>query len=291
MERLTSNLNLFFLERSLPVVAFTPERRIGVGVNTFADLPYNNNYTAGIGIYGVEVGHTRVDESDDGWSVTGRTTFTHEPAENRLLHLGLWGSSRHPDSSNTMKFNTTPESDITSVTFVNTGTISNVRFFDEYGVEAAGVLGPFYLQGEYLGTRLYRSQGKGSLGFKGWYGIASWVLTGESRSYNKELGVFGSVKPTHCYGAWEAAVRYDAVNLNSISANTFKTTIVKDKPVITVINNSIIGGQEHNVTLGLNWYVNNYVEFRFNYIKVYANQARLTNQPSIYTVRAQIKWE
>lgn len=275
LEHLITDTNATFLERALPVNGFIVDRRIGINADSYGQLSHHNYYTASLGLFGVQPGHTPTGAASDGFSGDGRLTFAYQHNDDDLIHLGVSGTIRKSDSNNTISFSSKPESDVTSVTFVNTQNILNATSYKQYGLEAAGEYRSLSLQGEYLWTGVNRrtsfvaSRPINNLGliFKGWYVYGSWFITGEHRPYDTQKAIFTSIKPIHSYGAWEVALRFSGLNLS---------------------DDSTIGGQEHNITLGLNWYVNDYVRFDANYIKVYANNAGLCNQPSIYTVRAQI---
>ena len=51
-------------------------------------------------------------------------------------------------------------------------------------------------------------------GFSGYYATASWVLTGEHRPYDKNVGYARRVMPSRRIGAWEVFMRYGVVDLN-----------------------------------------------------------------------------
>ena len=112
--------------------------------------------------------------------------------------------------------------------------------------------GPITVQAEYnkAKVKLHRDVNSpanfGNPEFWGWHAQAGYVLTGESRTYDFASGTFGSVVPSTECGAWEIAARYSAVNLN---------------------DDHVYGGRENNVTLGLNWFVNENVQIKFNYIR------------------------
>ena len=117
--------------------------------------------------------------------------------------------------------------------------------------EVALVYGPFSLQGEYFYATLDNDE---DFDFSGFYAFASYFLTGESRKYSASKGYFGRVKPKENFhqtkggwGAWEVGVRYSYLDLK---------------------DGGIKGGEESNVTLGLNWYLNPNVRWMFNYIYV-----------------------
>ena len=126
--------------------------------------------------------------------------------------------------------------------------------------------GPFSAQAEYIGDKVMRQNNNPNLQFKGWYALASWMITGESRVYNVKNGVFDGIEPAHHYGAWELAGRVSHINLNS---------------------QSVLGGEEDNYTGGLNWYLNYNLRFMLNYIKAYSLRDGIHSNPSIYTVRAE----
>jgi phosphate-selective porin OprO/OprP len=281
IDHLLNDTNITFMERALPVNAFILDRRIGVNVNTYGQLAGLTSYTVSTGLFGVEPGHQPTSNYDDGYALDGRFTAAYLPRENQLIHLGVSGTVRKADSNKLLTFSSQPESNVTNVTFVNTGTVHNVDYYKLYDLEFVLQNGSLSFQGEYIWTDVLRqdstkkAQSKivpvdnPNLIYKGWYIYGSYFLTGEARPYDKSAGTFNAIKPCHDYGAWEIALRYSDVNLTS---------------------HPIIGGQEHNIAFALNWYVNEYVRFDANYIKVYANQGGLSNQPSVYTMRGQISF-
>jgi phosphate-selective porin OprO and OprP len=137
---------------------------------------------------------------------------------------------------------------------VDTGNIpGDVQYFSLVGAELAGVYGPLSLQGEYIRTDVDRSVGD-SLVFDGYYGYMSWFLTGESRNYKADKGIFDILVPqkpfsltTGGLGAWELGTRFSEIDLN---------------------DDGVLGGRERNITAGLNWYPNAYIRFMANYIHV-----------------------
>ncbi len=86
----------------------------------------------------------------------------------------------------------------------------------------------------------------------GVYVQASYFLTGESRNYKTSVGSFGRVTPNNSFdpasghwGAFEVAGRYSWLDLQDEGNN---------------------GGEEQNVTLGLNWYLYSNLRLTANYV-------------------------
>ncbi len=125
------------------------------------------------------------------------------------------------------------------------------------GPELALQWGPFMLQAEYAVqwlTDAVDTSGLnvGTVMFHGGYIEALYFLTGEHQCYDRQEGVFGRAIPHEDYlttdtgwGAWQVGLRYSFVDLN-------------DK--------SIQGGQLHNWTAGINWYLNPNMRFQLNYL-------------------------
>ncbi|MGH8525179.1 MAG: OprO/OprP family phosphate-selective porin, partial [Gammaproteobacteria bacterium] len=139
------------------------------------------------------------------------------------------------------------------------------------GAEAALVWGPFSLQGEYIWTHLDRDSGLSDPAFDGYYVYGSWFLTGESRPYDNEKGRFTGVLPKSIvgkggYGAWEVALRYSDVDLN---------------------DEDIEGGEEDNLTVGLNWYPTRNIRFMANYIHANSERQRVEDDPHVFQIRTQ----
>lgn len=105
--------------------------------------------------------------------------------------------------------------------------------------------------------------------FNGWYVFGSWFVTGEHRRYNAKKGTFKQIRPKSKYGALELAVRYSDVDL-------------QDK--------TVTGGEENDVTPGVNWYLNRYLRFMANYVRVNASpdSSGSNASPDIFQLRAQL---
>jgi len=270
LEELTSSKYITFMERALPTEAFATSRRIGLGAN-YAD----DSWSLAASLYGREEADDT--DGDQGYGAGVRLTWAPWNEKTRVLHLGVAGAWEDPND-NAMRFRSRPESHKTNTRFVDTGSIPDPDTFTRYGLEAATVLGPFSLQGEYMGVST-SSDSVEDADFSGWYAYGSWFLTGESRKYKK--GAFSRVTPNTTVGkggigAWELAVRYSSIDLDDADTQ---------------------GGEQDNVTVALNWYATKYVRFMANYVHVDADPVREglvvpgeydDDSPNIYQVRAQI---
>ena len=291
LEAVSSAKYITFMERGLPF-AFLNLRALGGMVAANGD-----NWTTSVGAFGDTV--TSDNDDDEGKSVAGRITYAPFFQSDRVLHFGASGAWREPpqnapadasmpcgtDNScaETVRFRSKPESNpindpITGGRTVDTGNIpGDVQYFSLFGAELAGVYGPFSFQGEYIRTDVDRSIGD-SLVFDGYYGYASWFLTGESRNYKADRGIFDILVPNKPFslttgglGAWELGARFSEIDLN---------------------DDGVSGGRERDITAGLNWYPNAYIRFMANYIHVLEIDGGPHDEEDldIFQVRAQVAY-
>lgn len=160
---------------------------------------------------------------------------------------------------------------------LNTGNL-RVSHSNQWAVEIGRQMGPLIVEGEYQEIHVHRvGDSQGSLRFKGWEIYALYTLTGEMHVYDVRDGNFGKITINDpCIGAWELAARYDYLNLT-------------DK--------NIHGGSQHNVTLGVNWYINENVRTSLNYIRCNLHPAAGTlpaveqRKLDVFSFRVQVKFK
>ncbi|HEV2523872.1 MAG TPA: porin, partial [Gammaproteobacteria bacterium] len=298
-----------FLERSLVANTFYPGDGIGFMTDFWSDC-------AGITFTAMKSDQSAFNEVSnvrDRWRGTVRATVAPVHEEGDVWHFGVSGAYRevvNTVSGSPATFsngtgagffafpgvktrNTTGTNSVVNTTNGNpasvvTGTLTpiqanNIRMFN---LEAARQIGPFMLEGEYtnayvhrMGTQPFVEQGgavvavqQGTLQFSGWNVQMRYLLTGEHHAYDVRDGNFGAVKPCSEYGAFEVAARYDFVDLN-------------DK--------NVRGGSQHDVTLGLNWFLNQNVRLSANYIRASIHPAndQVHRNLDIIGLRAQIRFK
>ncbi len=251
LERLDSRLYMPVMERALPD-GIVPGRNIGIRFLNFFDHP---RVSWSLGIFKeTDAGAEGYTKNGD-YNITGRVTITPWYADDgsKLLHLGLGYSHKIADDG--LRFRKRPELHVSDFRPIDTGNIP-ADSADMLGPEAAIVLGPFCLQAEYWYTRV-DSEAFDDPELKGYYLTASYFLTGEHKKYKlkgNDGAEFSLVDVTSPFepdrggwGAWEAAVRYADVDLN---------------------DHLLYGGEMKDVTLALNWYINQNLRWSFNYVHI-----------------------
>lgn len=239
LEEQTSSLNITFMERALPN-AFAPGSTVGLSA-AFG----NDNWFASGGFFSIPLSNYK-DQGSQGYGLTGYVSTSLWHNQQGVIHLGSSISYRFLNDDSDVFFRYRPESGLTNVRYANTGTIAGAESITRLGFDVVGIFGPWSLQTEYIHTLVGRGSGYTDVDFNGWYAFVSWFATGESRNYRNN-GVFGSITPDNSYGAWEFALRYSNIDLNDAD---------------------ITGGEEHDITVGVNWYIHQKLRLMFNYIYV-----------------------
>jgi phosphate-selective porin OprO/OprP len=237
LEEIESSNDITFMERSL-TDAMVERRNLGVMMHR---LHAERLGTTSLGFY-----RDATNELDigDGYGLTGRVTSlpVYDDEGRRLLHLGAAATYRTP-SNDTLRFLSKPESNQAAV-LADTGFFAATRDF-RLGLEAAHADGPLTIQSEFVLSTSNGDVGFGDPVFPAFYLMGSYIVTGESRLYRKNVGAFGRVHPDTALGAWELIARYSYLDLDSAG---------------------IQGGVLHDVTAGVNWYANSYSRVMFNYV-------------------------
>jgi phosphate-selective porin OprO/OprP len=266
LEQLTSSNDITFMERGL-LDAFDAARNTGVATMTrFADDRVT--FSAG--------GFRNTDNFGDGFGgnsdynlaarVTGLPLYADDGA--MLLHLGL-GYEHAFLHGQEIAFSRRPETNFGDQ-IVSTGDFLS-NDYDLIRPEVALVAGPLSVQAEFTQS-LVDAVEADDPAFWGWYGYASYFLTGEHRVYKPAEGKFGSLAPRRNFGfgegsgwgAFEVGARFSQLNLSS---------------------GGIDGGRLADTTLGVNWYLNPNIRLMFNY--VYADRRPLGSE-NVWQSRFQI---
>ncbi|MCX7076705.1 MAG: porin [Methylococcales bacterium] len=216
------------------------------------------------------------------WEANGRLTgMPWMESKTKFLHIGASGSYINLNNNLTadgtytnggVMFVNGIGSNVDRSGLFNTGNLTGnkkgalnfreAEYLTRFGAESALVYGPFSAQGEYIRTDV---SGKGydkDESLDGYYGYATYFLTGESRNYKASTGAWDRIKPTRNFdlkgglGAWEVAGGYDYMNLND-----------------GIIN----GGRVSTAKFGINWYPNPHVRVMTNYVHALDIDTHLTN--------------
>jgi len=248
LEIMSGNLSTTFMEGGSGIGAFRTLRHLGVSVD-----PYGDNWGMQIGVFGDGVADPAIAANDEGWSVAARGHFAPIMDKDMLLHVGGSYRYRTPDSpAEQVRFRAYGESHVIGETLLDTGNITGVENYTTAALEAMYRLGGVTLMTEYNRTDVSRGVGA-EPSFDGGYVSLGWFLTGEARDYNAKRGTVGRLKPSAPFamggagvGAWEVAARYNTLDLTDAT---------------------IAGGELDSVTLGVNWYPNQWTRLMLNYVR------------------------
>lgn len=173
----------------------------------------------------------------------------------------------------------------------NTTAGFNAKDLLAFNAEGLAIYGPFSLGGEYTHWDVGTKNKAGITGptpdinFDTYYVEASYFFTGESMNYSTKKAQYDKVKPKGVVGkggigAWQAAVRYDVIDLNDTDMQA---------------HGGKMGGEMRALGAGLNWYVNANMRFMADFYKILEtnnpdNPAVNGSEPYGVTVRGQVFW-
>jgi len=176
----------------------------------------------------------------------------------RLVHLGLSATLRS-SSDDTVQFSVRPEARFAPF-FADTGPIA-ADASTVTALELAGVFGPTWVQAEWF-RGVVESTVDGNLEFDGAYVEVGWFLTGEHRFYVTEEAAFGRLTPTRLFRGGNPFRKKGSEGGGALElVGRVSTTDLTDGPVQ--------GGELHNFSLGMNWYLSQVNRVALNYIHSY----------------------
>ena len=241
-------------ERASVADGLLPARNIGIVINnTF--LKERMAWATGIFNNWFETGQSI---SNTPTVISGRITglpYISEDASH-YLHLGFAG--RYSNAAGGIQYKTKTEI-FSGPVSVDTDLIDDATSTFHYGLELAWVKGPFILMTEYLQSNV-SSTTFNDPSFKGYNVVISYILSGETRGYNKRSGLVKRVKVANevksgGWGTWEVFSRWSSIDLTDQNIN---------------------GGEMNTFSFGLNWWPISSILANVNYR--YSNLDRFGEQ-------------
>lgn len=257
LNQLTSSNNITFIERSMVNNIIPDARRLGMAYELS-----KNQFWGEAMVFGRPLGGRGALDSDMPIGGAFRGVYAPKVGEGQL-HIG--GSVVYEDfmANKGARYRDRPEARDSkggSVRLIDAN-VPDANNNLKIGGELLYINGPLSIEGEYLQVAVDNKGGENPT-FFGYHIQTSYILTGESRSYRN--GFVGGVSPKSEKGAWEIAVRYSYMNLNDKEYN---------------------GGEQSNITLGVNKYVTSRLRFMANVI--YVTLDYTDENPVLGLLRAQ----
>jgi phosphate-selective porin OprO/OprP len=291
LEEAASNRFLTFAERHMSVNAFVDNPntyKTGIGANyavtrwqtgmAFQTEPIGAWSAASTSVNANGNQSRNNGSGDTGWQGIGRISGRPFMIDDtNFVHVGVSGG--HTEVNNQYRADNTfvgangtgggggmaffafPGTGVDRSNMLNTGNLTTgsqgslgarrIDSYDRFGTELWINRGPLSLQGEYLRTNINGLGYNAGEHLTGYYGFASYFLTGESKTYHVRNGAANRIRPRSVFGwgsnsgwgAWEVASGYDYINMNS--------------GVIT-------GGKADMARVALNWYPHNNIKWQWN---------------------------
>lgn len=247
MERLMPLVNTPMQERAAVSDTLLPARNVGLVLSSSS---VDKRMTFAGGIFNNWLDKNQPDFDENANQFVSRATFVaYENADDhRLLHLGAGYRFSSGGEQGLLalgpEFNSAPE-------FSQTATFEP-ESLNTYSLEASLRSGPFWLHSEYLRSEV-DSEILNDPKPSGYHLSASWILTGETRAYDRKAGLFRGIQIARTvdqngWGAVELSTRYSHADLSDLPDAT--------------------GGDAGEIdiwSLGVNWWLSPYLNMNMNY--------------------------
>jgi phosphate-selective porin OprO and OprP len=259
LERATANRFTTFMERSLMDQAFVPARNLGAMIR--------DNFAENRGVFALGIFAADSDANGDsfgkplGLAITSRLTFLPIWSEqgNDFLHVGV-GYSFRESNEGMVRFRAQPELRIGATApnlpfFANTGSLGS-PYYQLIGFEFLRVNGPMAFQSEITLAPVTLKGGSTHLLY-GSYAEVGWFITNDHRRYRLDNGTADRVIPNSAFITSEKG---------SFAHGTGAIELAMRLSYVQLTNGPIRGGSVLDYTIGVNWYLNQYLRMSFNYV-------------------------
>ena len=187
----------------------------------------------------------------------------------RLLHVGVSGRVGKP-KDDTLQLRSRPEA-FPAPYFLDTGKFAATST-TMIGTEVYYRPGPFLFGTEYFVQKADAPQSGNPL-FHGGDVVATWLVTGETRSYNTRGGFFNQISPARTVfqggpGAWEIVARFSYTDLDS---------------------QAIHGGTFWRLTPMVNWYLSDHLRLEMAYGYGSLDRFGLVGKTQFFQSRLQVQ--
>ena len=297
LEQIASSNNNSFTERAAFNDASLNSRRLGGAVAWHNE---DNAIRAEAGLFAAHSIDSSFD--NDGWIGAGRLVYAPK-AFGGQLHFGATVQQREfasnnrsaasvsvnaPSTNQIARYRARPNTQLTDVRFVDTGSFA-AKSDRIVGLELAAIFPGFYFAGEGQWTKVnaYRAGSiatgldsfsggdvvvtpAGDPSFFGMYAEAGYFLTGETRGYKD--GIWSRTKvlkpiDKKGLGAFQIAGRFEYLDLDSNAlkngaTNNFATGISSLASLNTRLGR---GGKQSSYLFGVNWFPIDYIRLMLNY--------------------------
>ncbi len=257
LENLSSSRHNLFMERALPNV-LGERYATGAGISA-----HRGDWHATFALFGDD--HIGLGGRSD-YGRSAATRLIHNWGQGRkLLHIGAAYQWHRPDRA--VRFRARPETHVSGQRLIDTGEIYGARHLARADIELVWQNAEWFAQGEVLAARVERGALPDAL-FSGAYVEVGRTFGGQRR-FSRATGKWGGFSQLSAFRTWEIGLRASQLELNG---------------------GGIQGGKEHNITLGLNWYLNDNSRVMFNITKAWArpNRRGQYESPTILQARLQL---
>lgn len=296
MDELAADCDVPFLERNIAsssgvnsVATYTNGLYYAWNNKAFSD---EDNLWFGVSGSALHKQANGTDTSTQGTAFNARIAYAPIVEKNRWLHFGLsYINANAAAGSNTSgtnallasyvygnHFDSDEKLTLASYPVTASGTRPHQNTL---GAEFAGAYGPGYVQAEY-DSSAFKEAGEPDDTVTAYTVTAAYTLTGETRPYKPGIASYGAITPTHAYGAWEVALRYEEAKNDGNDGVFTGVALPGAKGALATLDKVTV------LTAGLNYYPNDRVRFELEYIHGEADLGKAgSDSPNTIAARAQ----